>query len=103
MFVETRMSVICNGQGWWLDIITASPNMNLFRAVFCSHIIFIETLKRPVMPLIRPPGAMYRNPHKINLIPDDPQRPDSPLQHGRERNIERNLVFFQATAGLPNR
>ena len=52
------------------------------------------------MALIEPPAAYFRNPHEVQFVEDDPQRPDSSLQDRRIRDVKCESALSQKSSSL---
>ena len=62
------------------DVVAAPPDPDLVLAKFAGGLGLVEALERAVMPLVQPPRVVDGQPHEIEIVEDDPQRPDRPFE-----------------------
>ena len=53
-------------------VITSSPDVYLFFAYFRGHFRFIQPLQRTIMPFVQTPRFIYRYPHQVHFILNQP-------------------------------
>ena len=64
----------------------------------CGGLGLVESLQGAVVTFIELPGAFDRQPHPVEFVEDDPQRPDRPFQHRRIGLVEREIEFAEQPA-----
>jgi len=73
---------------WRWCCVTPSPDAHLFVAVLLSGGLLVEALQGAVMTLVEAPGAVDGDPHQVQIVQDNSEGPDCPLQHGRVANVK---------------
>ena len=62
------------------DVVRAPPDVHLLVPVFGRRLRLVQTLQRAVVALVQTPVSSYVEPRRIDLVKDDPERMDCPLQ-----------------------
>src|SRR5262245_45231300 len=88
------MTWIFIGQRWRWRVIAATPDLHLFLAELGGGLGLIESLQPAVMPLVQAPRPMDGNPHHVEFVEGDPQRPDGAFEYRRVGDVE--LIFLGA-------
>ena len=66
----------------------APPLPDLRLARLLRRLRLAQPLERPIVALVQPPAPLDRQPHEVEIVLDDPERPDRPLEERREAKIE---------------
>ncbi len=82
------------------DVVAATPDLDLVRAVLGRRLRLVEPGQRAIVTLVQAPRALDRDPHQVQLVEDDPQGAYGPFQHGRVGDVEREV---QPSEQLPGR
>lgn len=68
-------------EGWRPNVVTASPEFDLFLAELEGCLGFVESLQGAIVPFIQPPVSLDGNPHAIHFVEDEPPETECPGQH----------------------
>jgi hypothetical protein len=91
--IPARITFIILREQWRADIIASAPEKDFFLPLFLGCLRLIQTLQSPIVTLVQPPGPIDRDPHHIEFIEGQPQRPYSPFQHRGVGDVE-HIAFF---------
>ena len=79
------LGVIREHRRW--DVETATPLLELLRAVLLESLRLVEPLQRPVVALVEPPAALDRNPEAIRDIQSQIGRLNRARQDTRVQDV----------------
>jgi len=96
--LDPRITFRERGRG---DIEGTPPDLDLRFAVAGSRLRLVQSLQRPVMPLVQAPRTVDGNPHPVHLLQRSPQRLDGPPQHRRKRDVEVESFALEQLACRP--
>lgn len=85
---DGSVEVVVRVHGWRWDVIGAPPDLHLRLAVFGRRLGLVEPREAAVVALVQTPGAVHGQPHLIDAVQHQPQRPDRSLQHRRVADVK---------------
>src|SRR5262245_60346154 len=91
---------VVRGKRWRGNVVAAAPDFDLRLAVPGGNFSLVQALQRAVVPLVQPPGTVYRYPHHVELVESNPERADGAFQHRGVGDIEFILLGRHQTPGL---
>src|SRR5262245_17845704 len=94
------MAWILVGQRRRRRVIAPAPDLHLFVAELGRGLGLVESLQPTVMPLVQSPRPMDGNPHHVEFVQRDPQRPDGAFEYRRICDVELILLGAHQASGL---
>ena len=76
------------------------PNQNLILPELVHGLLLVKPLQRSVVPLVKSPALLNRNPHAISLLKNVPQRAYRPLESARERDVRLKAFSLDELTGF---